>query len=73
MPPAGFKARYLKGQEAINALALCENRIGQYEKDLYLPDGHRDAMRIKAGWNYRTGRPRYVICAPWLLGSAFSI
>jgi len=71
--PAGFKGKYLKGQEAIAALPLCGNGSDRYAKDLMLPDGDKNAMRVSVSWDSKIGAIRHSICAPWLLADVFSI
>jgi hypothetical protein len=38
-----------------------------------LPDGNPMAERVVVGKNRRTGKATYSVCAPWLLGAAFSV
>lgn len=71
--PAGFRARYLSGSEAIAVLPLCRNGDARYTRDMDLPDGHQDAMCVSVSWDARKGEVRHSVCAPWLLADAFSI
>lgn len=69
--PAGFKTQYIGGDEAIALLPKCGNGADRYAKDMKLPSGDKNAMRVMVSWNSREGRITHSVCAPWLLCGIF--